>query len=245
MAKSTSARRPNSTSTGCCRDSLTGRCRAPADPEAWDRPAPLWHKHRDGSPRAAPPTAEPLRDVAAASATPGPCMAPTFRLSVTQLPSARLTPRRRTRLLRGPGRGGLGRPVQPRASVAEAGAGGRGSNVWLDLRRSGRLPTHEILVQKVRSCATVERYREMRAGGQLGAEFDEPQDPKTRRPYSLHICLASTLLLNSSQLDNLPCSNFPSRPAEPILARNPLSRAFPQRSPSASRFVKWLSTASA
>jgi hypothetical protein len=28
MAKSTSARRPNSTSTGCCRDSLTGRCLA-------------------------------------------------------------------------------------------------------------------------------------------------------------------------------------------------------------------------
>jgi hypothetical protein len=89
----------------------------------------------------------PLRDAAAASAAPDPCLAPPFRLPVTQPPSAH-PPRlaalgcfvalaRRSR-----------RPAQPRDMVVAAVRGVGGAKVWLDRLGNGRLPAREIFVKK-------------------------------------------------------------------------------------------------
>jgi hypothetical protein len=58
------------------------------------------------------------------------------------------TPPRRTRSLRGPGRGKSQTTRPPRAPVAAGGAGGRGVEVWLDRRGNGRLVARRSELRK-------------------------------------------------------------------------------------------------
>ena len=107
----------------------------------------------------------PLRNAAAASAAPDPCLSPPFRLPVAQLPSTRpprvavlgcfVTLPRRSR-----------RP-RLQASVALPARGVGGASLVGRVRKRAASRSQKIL-HEVRTCATVERYRKSTLGLMTG-----------------------------------------------------------------------------
>jgi hypothetical protein len=136
--------------------------------------------------------------------------------------------------------------------AGQQGGGCRSRDRWRGCRASTvrrRCLAGITLPSTTRACSTTSaRWRPLSALKSEISPNPSPEPPTpTRSTLDAHLHAdgdGQSQNFNSSGLDSPPCSNFPSRHVEPLLARTPLSRAFPPRSPSASQFVKWLLPAS-